>query len=176
MTFNLFVCQAVSFFQLSPPNILCAFLFTPIHAICWIAILSLILSVEYRLMNKNNGTFIHVVVSRPLLLCPSQTHTHISLTTLFSNSLTRCPSLPPVHYWLIFVFSFRETAGAHWCSGKMMAIILKWELCLLAIYTAVKRVTQRSSLESPVTWIGFRQTLTLWFPQTPVNLTACPGL
>ena len=173
MTFNLSVCQAVSFIQFSPPNILCAFLFTPVHAISRITVQTLILSVEYRLMNKNNETFMPVVVSRPLLLCPSQTH-------IFPSPLySRTPStdiLPCHHYWLIFVFYFRETAGAHWCSGKMMAVILNWELCLLVMNLAVKMVTQRSSLESPVTWIGFRHTLALWMPHIPGKLRVCPGL
>ena len=57
--------------------------------------------------------------------------------------------------------SFQADSGAHWCSGKMMAAILNWELCLLATHPAVEKVTQRSSLESPVTWIGFRQTVAL---------------
>ena len=104
-------------------------------------------------MNKNNETYLHVAVYMHLLLYPSLALTSSSALSFRTPSADILPCHPSLTY-----ISFRGTAEAHWCSRKVMAAVLRWELCLLVMFLAVKMGTQRSSLESPVTWIGLRQT------------------
>ena len=97
----------------------------------------------------------------------SRLHPHNSLKTLFSDTLSRCPSLPCNLFLVYSYFCFHShipppngTVGALWYIHKELG----GRYILVGIASFVHAsgcdcLTQQSSLEPLVTWSGFRHTL-----------------
>lgn len=99
--------------------------------------------------------FLVAIYILPLIHTPSS-------STLFSNTLSPCPSLPSVSSSPIFVFILQRDG---W--GPSVHKVLDGRYTEVGIASFIHAsgcgcLTQRSSLESLVAWTRFRQTLVLW--------------
>ena len=175
MTFNLFVFHSVSFIQFSPPKILYPFLFNPTHVtmpsqphfsllyhpkiILWIINITKFCFVSFCAVASYTLplTPTHLPVQSPVI--PSHLHPHISLNTLFSNTLSRCPSLPPVSCSLIFVFYISMGRRVRLVHKELDGSYTEVVITSFVHACVCGLLNEWSSTESLITWKEFRQSL-----------------